>query len=594
MKKLTVFLFSLMLIFNLFGQTEKRITILHTNDLHSRLTGFAPESAYSPMLINNDNTRGGFARIASVIKNEKAKSQGTAIVIDAGDFLMGTMFTPLEPGSGFQLPLMKKMGYDVVAFGNHEYDYGLDKLSEIVRSSSKGSVPTLLAGNAIFDAKDPADDNYEKLYSDNLVARKLIIDKDGIKFGLFSLLGKDAEGVAPKAAPLSFAKRTKFAKNIVKELESEGCELIICISHSGIEKDKKGEWSGEDVELARKVKGLDLIVGGHSHTRLDKPVVVNGIPIVQTGEFGQNVGKASFIYGGKSLRLENYELIPVDDAVQGDEEVNRLIEAQKEKISSDLLKPLGLSYDKPVTETDFIIEGNDVGDFINSNLGPAVADAIHYYVNTHSASGTDISMVAAGMLFDKIAAGIQTAPDLFRVMSLGSGNDNVPGYPLSRLYVTGKELKSILEILLVAYKSSPDNYCYYSGIRVDYDPEKGLLRKIKKIQILKTDGSTKVVDFSKKNKDLYSVTANSYMLEFIGIIKKSSFGLINVVPKDAGGNPVTDMKKAVIDMDEQTEGIQEGKEWLALVEFFSSMKDLNANGIPDIDKKYSGPIRSFF
>ena len=72
-------------------------------------------------------------------------------------------------------------------------------------------------------------------------------------------------------------------------------------------------------------------------------------------------------------------------------------------------------------------------------------------------------MVAAGMIFDKILPGIQTVPDIFRVMPLGSGKDDIPGYPLSRLYVTGKELKSVLEILLVASKSKPDYYCYYSG-----------------------------------------------------------------------------------------------------------------------------------
>jgi 5'-nucleotidase len=179
-------------------------------------------------------------------------------------------------------------------------------------------------------------------------------------------------------------------------------------------------------------------------------------------------------------------------------------------------------------------------------------------------------------------------------MPLGSGKDDVPGYPLSRLYVTGKELKSILEILQVAYKSSPDNYCYYSGLRVEYDPERGLLKKISKIEIVHSDGSVADVDFLKKNKSLYSITANSYMLEFIGIIKKMSFGLINVVPKDAAGNWVKDMKMAVIDMDENREGVQEGKEWLALMEFLSSMKDTNGNGIPDIDKKYAGPVKCFF
>jgi 5'-nucleotidase/UDP-sugar diphosphatase len=245
-------------------------------------------------------------------------------------------------------------------------------------------------------------------------------------------------------------------------------------------------------------------------------------------------------------------------------------------------------------ETDFILEGNDVGNFFASNLGPVVADAIQYYVNGHVGNGTDVSMVAAGVLFDKILPGVQTAADIFRVVPLGSGNDNVPGYPLSRLYVTGKELKSILEILQVAYKSSPDNYCYYSGLRAEYYPEKGLLRKIKKVEIVHSDGNVINVDFSKKNKSLYSVTANSYMLEFIGIIRKMSFGLINVVPKDINGNPVKDMKTAVIDMDEKSEGIQEGKEWLALLEFLSSMNDDNGNGIPDIDRRYAIPIKCFF
>jgi 5'-nucleotidase len=179
-------------------------------------------------------------------------------------------------------------------------------------------------------------------------------------------------------------------------------------------------------------------------------------------------------------------------------------------------------------------------------------------------------------------------------MPLGSGKDNVPGYALSRLFVTGRELKSILEILQIASKSKPSNYCYYSGIRVNFDAGGGLFKKIKMIEIVHSDGSLLNVDFSKKNKTLYSITADSYMLEFIGIIKKMSFGLINVVPKDEAGNKITDMTKAVIDIDEKREGIQEGKEWLALIEFLSSMKDTDGDGIADIDRKYAIPVRCFF
>jgi 5'-nucleotidase / UDP-sugar diphosphatase len=140
----------------------------------------------------------------------------------------------------------------------------------------------------------------------------------------------------------------------------------------------------------------------------------------------------------------------------------------------------------------------------------------------------------------------------------------------------------------------PANYCYYSGIRVEYDPKGGLLNKIKKIEITDHSGKIREVDFSKKDKTLYSVAANSYMLEFIGIIKKMSFGLINVIPKDVTGKVITDMKGAIIDMDETRDGLQEGKEWLALMEYLGSMKDTNGNGVPDIDNKYRKAVQTFF
>ena len=106
----------------------KKIVILHTNDLHSHITGCAPESDYTPLIVNDDNTRGGFARIASIFKEEKGGEGEITLILDGGDFLMGTLFQGVELTTGFQLPLMKKMGYDVVAIGNHEFDWGPDKL----------------------------------------------------------------------------------------------------------------------------------------------------------------------------------------------------------------------------------------------------------------------------------------------------------------------------------------------------------------------------------------------------------------------------------------------------------------------------------
>jgi 2',3'-cyclic-nucleotide 2'-phosphodiesterase (5'-nucleotidase family) len=192
MKKVFAFFLSLVIILPLSAQAEKKITILHTNDLHSRLTGYAPESAYSPLTVNDDNTKGGFARITSIIKNEKENNEGTTLLFDAGDFLMGTLFPSLEKETGFQLRLMKTMGYDVIGLGNHEYDFGPEWLAGVINiSRSKGEIPPLLDGNAVFDKKDSRDDALEKLFSENMISRKLVLSKDGMKIGVFSILGKN-------------------------------------------------------------------------------------------------------------------------------------------------------------------------------------------------------------------------------------------------------------------------------------------------------------------------------------------------------------------------------------------------------------------
>jgi 5'-nucleotidase/UDP-sugar diphosphatase len=595
MKKLLTFLLIIFLMSSVTGQTDKELVILHTNDMHSRIMGYAPESAYTPFSINDDKTIGGFARIATVIKTEREKSVSSTLVIDGGDFLMGTLFQGLETKTGFQLRLMKSMGYDIACLGNHEFDYGPEKLAEIVSSGAEhGEIPALLLSNAVFDKKDPGDDSLEKLFTENIIGRKKIIEKNGLKIGFFSLMGKVADENAAYAPPVTFSKQFPLAEKMVRELKAENCNIIICISHSGIQLDKNGNWAGEDVKLAEKVKGIDIIISGHTHTRLDKPLIVNGIPIVQCGEYGQFVGRMVIGYKNGKAAIEYYSLIPIDDSIEGDPDIDRKIQEQKKAINDEILKPIGLDYDRSVAETDFLLECNEQGDIKGSNLGPLVADAIHSYINNHVKSGVDVSMVAVGVIRDKIVPGIQSAPDVFRVMSMGSGKDNIPGYPLAKLFVTGKELKSILEILQVAGNSTPANYCYYSGIRVEVNPQKGLLRKITRIQIEHPDGTSEDVDFSKKNSKLYSVAANAYMLEFVGIIKKMSFGLINVIPKDAAGIRITDMKNAVIDIDEKRDGLQEGKEWLALMEFLGSMKDTNGNGIPDIDKKYMTAVKCFF
>jgi 5'-nucleotidase / UDP-sugar diphosphatase len=146
LKKELVFVLSLVLVVSIYAQNGETITILHTNDLHSRLLGYAPESRYSPLTVNDDKTTGGFARIASILKSEKENAQGQTLVLDAGDFTMGTLFSSLESKTGFQLCLMKEMGYEVLGVGNHP---GIQTAQDIYRVMPLGSGEDAVPGYAL-------------------------------------------------------------------------------------------------------------------------------------------------------------------------------------------------------------------------------------------------------------------------------------------------------------------------------------------------------------------------------------------------------------------------------------------------------------
>ncbi|MCB8994625.1 MAG: bifunctional metallophosphatase/5'-nucleotidase [Bacteroidales bacterium] len=573
------------------NNTSKKLIILHTNDLHSRLNGYAPEMDYTPSTMNDDETIGGFARIATLIKQEKNKEGDNLLVLDAGDFLMGTLFPALEQSTGFQLDLMKTMGFDVVTLGNHEYDYGPAALSGIIEKSvENGPVPYLVASNLSFTDKDNKADGLKSLFTSNILKPYVIVERQGLKIGIFGILGYNAIEDAPNAKPVIFDDPVKSARLYAKLLkEKEKADLVICLSHSGVKKEADGSWTGEDVKLAEKVPEIDVIISGHTHSLIDSPLIVNGVPIVQTGAYGAGLGRLELEISGGKIINSSSKVIPINDAIEGDPDIQQLIVAQEKRISTEVLGSLNLNYSQAIAETSFPLICDEDTLLENSNLGMLLADADYYYVNHKSPQGVDISLYAAGMVRDNLIpgkTGEQNLADIFRVASLGSGKDNIPGYALARIYVTGKELKGILEILYMAPAGNKDNYIYFGGLRAGYNPEKGMLRKISSIEVGDSEKGFKKVDWSKNNKELYSITADTYLLQFIGIIKKLSHGLVKVTLKDEHGNPLKSFNEAIIDGNPNLEGTQELKEWIALVWYLQQQKDLNGNGIPDIPDTY--------
>lgn len=560
------------------GSFSQELTILHTNDMHSKLTGNGPENEYSPLSINDDKTLGGFARLATVFKNIKEEKKDAAIIVDGGDYLMGSLFHVSEEYTGFQLHLMKEIGYDVITLGNHEFDFGPSTLESILmKAKEKGGYPQIVASNIVTEHFIESSEILSK------IPEYVIIEKNGIKIGIFGLIGEDAVDVAPAAAPVSFSNPVKAAKKVVKKLkEEEQVDVIMCLSHGGLYYSKEEQtYKGEDVDLAQKVNGIDIIISGHSHTKVSKPVKVNNCYIVQAGSYAKFVGRMDINYENGHVKLLDYKLIPIDDKIIGDEEVHKKIEDHIAYIDEHYLKQMGITFKDKIAETEFDLYVDHKVQK-NSNLGPFVVEADKYYLEQKGTT-VDFSILAAGTIRDKLIKGekgIITVPDAFRVMSLGEGKDDMPGYPLAKVYISAKELKKFCEIIVLSRKMGGDYYLFTSGIKIYINPKKMTLRKVQKVELY-----GKEIDLSKKNNKLYSLSANGYMLSFIDRVKKMSYGLVKIVPKDQNGNIVTDMTKQYIDINPDKEGIQEAKEWMALIEYMKSFEK-GEKGLPAIPDKY--------
>ena len=269
---------------------KKTFTILHTNDMHSNFIGMGPAADYTPFKLNDDTTRGGYARLAALIakRKEARKDQGPVLVLDAGDYSMGTAFGAATRETGGELQLMSRMGYDATTFGNHEFDLGPDGLGKSIGVAAKaGRVPAVVASNTNFAAKDATLADLQRLAKDGVIRRYLVIERGGIRFGIFGLLGKEAIFYTSGAGAVTFPDAIETAKEMVKVLrETEKVDVVICLSHGGVEKGKDGRFTdGEDVRLAKAVPGIDVVIGGHSHTELQEAIIVNGrTPVVQTGK----------------------------------------------------------------------------------------------------------------------------------------------------------------------------------------------------------------------------------------------------------------------------------------------------------------------
>ncbi len=271
-----------------FTPKTKKITILHTNDVHSHIDAFGPDDGRNP-------NQGGVARRASLIKAIREENPNT-LLLDAGDIFQGTPYFNYYGGE-LEFKLMNMLNYDVATIGNHDFDNGIDGLYAQLPHAKFDFI------SANYDFSNTIMDTHVKPYR--------IFIKDGIKIGIFGL-GIQLEGLVDKkmfkeTVYLDPIETSQEMTRILKE--DEHCDLIICLSHIGYFY-KNAPDRISDLNLAKATKDIDLIIGGHTHTFLDKPTVVKNLEnknmlVNQVGCYGINLGRIDFYFDSEKNKAAN-------------------------------------------------------------------------------------------------------------------------------------------------------------------------------------------------------------------------------------------------------------------------------------------------
>jgi 5'-nucleotidase len=586
---------------------KKTFTILHTNDLHSSFIGLGPAADYTPFTLNDDATRGGYARLAGLIaqRREAREDQGPVLVLDAGDYSMGTPFGAATRETGGELQIMSLMGYDATTFGNHEFDLGPDGLGKSIGVAAKaGRVPAVLASNTGFAAKDDALADLQRLAREGVIRPYLVIERGGIRFGLFGVLGKEAI-VYTNGGAVTFADANEAAREIVTVLrEAEKVDLVIALSHGGVEKGKDGSIAdGDDVRLAKDVPGIDVVIGGHSHTELQKAIIVNGrTPVVQTGKESNNLGELVLTLNGDKLTVDSYRLHPIDDTISGDRTIAAEIDKFKLAVTGAVFASRGYSIDQPLAMAPRDLPNTFTDIAAGTLLANLCTDAFR------KATKADIGFTANGLLRTSLTrgkSGVQTVYDVFTVAPLGYGVvDTTAGSALVTGWFTGRELKHLLEFFLVDNPAHPGEYFpRTSGMRFRYDPSRPRFDVVTAIELGDLDRGYEAIDIGGKDERLYSLTCPLMLAVIVVAIPKYTKGKLPLVPKNKAGQPLTSRVEALDDprsssaqlmapkgtvdkssvaMGAGKDAVQEIKEWQAIMDHLRSLPAKDPGELPII------------
>lgn len=605
-----------------------KLTILFEHDMHSHLEKFP--------------------NMATVIKQTKEEDPDT-LILDAGDFSMGTPYQTIYRNEAAELRMMGFVGFEATTLGNHEFDYRPAGLADMLNSAVSKSADDRKAFEEDinrryrFNAKNKPENPYKlpQMVNSNIDMEATIKDKDlrekgeilksalenygskeytiieknGKKVAVLGVFGKQSLDYAPEAKT-KFKNPVKAAKATVKKLKAEKPDIIVAISHSGTNENKE---ESEDEILAREVPDIDVIISGHSHTFMTEPIKVGKTTIVSAGCYNENIGKIKLerTENGNSFQLLSFESLPLV-SVEPDKETAKELEKFRKLVDEEFFKPYGYIWDQVLTTSNFDFENIDNLGMIQSEtrLGNILADSFIYAVK--EAEGDKYvpiaaSIINAGTIRGSFKKGEITAGDAYNSLSIGTGADGRPGYPLVSVYLTGKELRSLAEVDATVSDIMLEARLYISGLMYRVNPHRLFLNRVSEIYKVNNDGTEfrdtlpyakgigrdsenpsrvwESEDFKKiddavrdvKNSSgieelesdkLYRIVGDLYECQMIGLVNEKSKGLLSITPKDKDGNEIEDFEKYIIKSPDGSEL----KEWYAVVRYMDSFGD---NGVPN-------------
>lgn len=435
-----------------FGQDAEtvKITIIHTNDTHSRLEG-------SDSVI-------GFAKIATLIKEAKEANPNT-LVLDAGDTLHGMPIVNISKGEN-AIKVLEAAGYNYMTLGNHDFNYGQERLLELKDMSKVG----MLSANIV-------DENGDYLFTPYAIE-----EVGGVKVGIFGLSTPDTVIVThPKNVEgLTFKDPIEVSKEMVKELEDKA-DVIIALAHLGLDESS----TITSKALAQGVEGIDLIIDGHSHTILEAGQLENDTLIVQTKNYGENLGYVDIEVLNGEVTGISARLLPVADTadVVPDPDLAAYIESINPKNDP--------AFQVVVASTDVYLDG--VRENVRTketNLGNLSADA------ARTATGADVAFVNGGGIREDVPVGDITKGKIAAIFPFGN--------LIVVKKITGQDLKAMLEWSVSDYPAAKGAFLQVSGLEFSFDPAKEVGSKVVEVKV-----GGEPLDLTKE----YTVAVNDFMAD---------------------------------------------------------------------------------